>query len=146
MKKGINNKNIAISKLQEKAGMTQGEATAFYNRAYSKALRLVKDYDKTGFNVSKELVASMFYSGKNLFKIDMNNQTVELNIIGKSSGSLKKDMTLVRMDKFFEKYGDSKFLQEAKNEYFKGNISRQEFNLRIKEWKSKHIRYLISGY
>ena len=144
MKKGISSKNIAISKLQEKAAMTRGEAEAFYNRAYAKALRLVKDYDKTGFNVSKELVASMFYNGKNLFKIDMDNQTIELNDIGKQT-SLKKSMTMSRMSEFFEKYGDSKFLIEAREEYFKGNISRKEFNARIKSWKAEHLRYIISG-
>ena len=49
------------------------------------------------------------------------------------------------MDNFFSKYANDKQLQAIKNQYVAGTITRQEFNEKIKDWKSMSQKYLISG-
>ena len=144
--KKINFKQKAITDLIEFNQMTRNQAESYYNRIYQQALRRVRGMDKSGINISREVYASIFYKGTNLFQIDADNQTVRLNTLLKGARNLREELTLSRMSNFFEKYGDVKYIQEQRELYTLGIISRKDFNERIKAWKRTNQKYIISGY
>ena len=88
----------------------------------------------------------MFYQTALTFQID-RNQKVTLNpiIANNYSNNVAQGIALARMENFFDKYKDDKTLQNIKNQYMQGTISRMEFNEKIKDWKATSQRYLISG-
>ena len=50
-----------------------------------------------------------------------------------------------RIDNFFNTYKDDEQLMQIKNLYESGQISKQEFNDLIKDWKRKNQKYMFSG-
>ena len=143
--KRINWRNKAITRLQDDLGMTKQESVTYFNNLYRKALKTTQGH-QTNLNTTKELYASMFYQTALTFQID-SNQKVTLNpiIANNYSKNVAQGIALSRMEHFFDKYKDDKALQNIKNEYLQGTISRLEFNEKIKNWKSTSQRYLISG-
>ena len=141
--KKINFRNKAISRLQEDLGLTREESVSYYNRVYRNALKQTGGHQE-GLNVTREVYASMFYQTASTFQIGPN-QTITLNPIVKQS-DIKKGMTLVRMNNFFEKWEtQSEYIAELKQQYLSGKITNKELNERIKVWKSRSSKYLISG-
>lgn len=145
MKKRINWRSKAISRLQDDLGMSKEQSVTYFNNLYRKALKTTQGH-QTNLNTTKELYASMFYRSALTFQID-RNQKVTLNpiIANKYSNNVAQGITLARMENFFDKYKDDNQLQSIKNQYLQGSISRLEFNEKIKNWKSTSQRYLISG-
>lgn len=141
--KKINFRNKAISRLQEDLGLTREESESYYNRVYRSALKQTGGRQE-GLNVTREVYASMFYQTASTFQIGPN-QTITLNPIVQRT-SIKQGMTMVRMNNFFEKWeGQSDYIAELKQQYLTGKITNKELNERIKVWKSRSAKYLISG-
>lgn len=141
--KKINFRNKAISRLQEDLGLTREESESYYNRVYRSALKQTGGRQE-GLNVTRELYASMFYHTASTFQIGPN-QTITLNPIIQGT-SIKEGMTMVRMKNFFEKWeNQSDYIAELKQQYLTGKITNKELNERIKVWKSRSAKYLISG-
>ena len=141
--KKINFRNRAISRLQEDLGMTKEASISYYNRIYRNALKQTGGHQKE-LNVTREVFASMFYETASTFQIGPN-QTITLNPIIKNTADISKGIAFARMDNFFNKYSDDKQLQNIKQAYENGKISKKEFNEKIKEWKATTHKYLISG-
>lgn len=143
MKKRVNYKALAVERLIDSTGMTRESAITYYNRQYKSALASVKGMHK-GLNVSREVFGSLFYQTVNTFTIDANHK-LQLNTIYTGSSNLALDISMNRMSNFFDKYKDDTVLQNIKNQYQSGQISRHEFNQKIQKWKDTSQRYLISG-
>lgn len=141
--KKINFRNKAISRLQEDLGLTREESESYYNRVYRSALKQTGGRQE-GLNVTREVYASMFYQTASTFQIGPN-QTITLNPIIQGT-SIRQGMTMVRMNNFFEKWeNQSGYIAELKQQYLTGKITNKELNERIKVWKSRSAKYLISG-
>ena len=141
---GKNWRTQTIAKLQERRGMSETQAVSYYNQVYRLALKETSGKVK-GMKVSREIYASLFYQGEQLFTIDNDGTSVVLNPIAKGSKNVEETMRLARMNKFFDKYGKSEYLKEVLAEYNSGNIDKEEFNEKIKAFKKYNIKYLISG-
>lgn len=143
--KRINWKQKAINKLTDPdvIGMTHDEAVTYYNRVYRNALKAIGGKQKD-FKVSREVYATLFYRGTNVFQLGYN-QSITLNPIITDTTDVKKDVTMARMEAFFDKYKDSKYIKETKQLYESGEIDQKEFNERIKYFKNYNPKFLISG-
>lgn len=137
----LNWKTLAINKLQDSWGFNEAEAIAFYNKVYRKALAEVGGKQKN-LKISREIYGSLFFRGEQVFQIDNAGTKVEMNPILNTTRDLETSLRLSRMKAFFDKYGDSKYLQGTINEYQKGNISKEEFNSQIKAFKKYSTKYL----
>ena len=142
----MNYRQKSISALTE-SGMTTQEATSYYNRIYNQALRSANRSVRGNLNVARELYVNMFVESKaeSVFQIDYKNNRVVLNELFRDSRDIAFEKTLFNMKGFYEKFKDSPALQRIFNEYKTGNLSRSDFNARIKEWKKLNIKYMISG-
>ena len=142
MKKKINFKAKSIEALMY-MGMSKAEAETYFNRQYRSALASTRGLNRN-INVTKELYASMFYATANTFTIDSDHKYT-LNKIYQGSSNLSADITMSRMNEFFNKYSGDKELMNIRQEYKSGNITRKEFNEKISTCKSTNVKYLISG-
>ena len=142
----MNYRQKSISALTE-SGMTTQEATSYYNRIYNQALRSANRSVRGNLNVARELYVNMFVESKaeSVFQIDYKNNRVVLNELFRDSRDIAFEKTLFNMKGFYEKFKDSPALQRIFNEYKTGNLSRSDFNARIKEWKKLNIKYMVSG-
>ena len=141
--KRVNWRSKAISRLQADLGMTKEESQYYYNRVYRNALKATGGR-QTGLSVAREVYSSMFYQTASTFQIGPK-QTITLNPIIQQS-DIQKGMTMVRMNNFFEKWEtQSDYIAEIKQQYLSGKITNKELNERIKVWKSRSSKYLISG-
>ena len=143
MNKRINYRALTIKRLQDDLGLSKEYATNYYNRAYTSALASVKGNHK-GMNVAREVYGSLFYQSVNTFELEGGGRLV-LNEIYQKSKNIPADVLLKKMEGFMEKYEDSKFIQEARESFASGKITRRQFNERIKTFKTYNVRYLISG-
>lgn len=143
MNKRINYRALTIKRLQDDLGLSKEYAINYYNRAYTSALASVKGNHK-GMNVAREVYGSLFYQSVNTFELEGGGRLV-LNEIYQKSKNIPADVLLKKMEGFMEKYGDSKFIQEARESFASGKITRKQFNERIKTFKAYNVRYLISG-
>ena len=141
--KRVNYRDLTIRRLQDDLGLSKEYATNYYNRAYTSALASVKGKHK-GMNVAREVYGSLFYQTVNTFELSGGGRLV-LNEIYEGSTNIPASITLKKMEGFMQKYGESKFLQEAVQEYKSNKISRKTFNERIKAFKTYSVKYLISG-
>lgn len=140
----INWKTKTIEELQHRMGMTETQATSYYNRIYSQARQAIGGKQKN-MKISREIYGSLFYQGEQVFQIDNSGTNVELNPIAKGTKNIEETMRLARMENFFSAYGDSKYLKDLFTQYRSGTISRKEFNAGIKTFKKYNVKYLISG-
>ena len=142
----LNYRQKSITALTE-SGMTTQEATSYYNRIYSQALRSANKSVRQNLNVARELYVNMFIEKKaeSVFQIDYKNNRVVLNELFRDSRDIAFEKTLFNMKGFYEKFKDSPALQRIFNEYRSGAITRSEFNANVKEWKKLNIKYMISG-
>lgn len=140
--KSINFKSLTIDRLQD-AGMTPKQAISYYNKVYQSALSEVGKHQK-GTNVAREVYASLFYQGEQTFTLT-DGQKLKLNPIVESASSVTTGITLNKMQGFFEKYGDSPFIQETFEKFRSGKMSIKEFNQTIKTYKTHNVKYLQSG-
>ena len=142
----MNYRQKSITALTE-SGMTTQEATSYYNRIYNQALRSANRSVRGNLNVARELYVNMFVESKaeSVFQIDYKNNRVILNELFRDSRDIAFEKTLFNMKGFYEKFKDSPALQRIFNEYKTGNLSRSDFNARIKEWKKLNIKYMVSG-
>ena len=82
----MNYRQKSITALTE-SGMTTQEATSYYNRIYSQALRSANRSIRQNLNVARELYVNMFIEKKaeSVFQIDYKNNRVVLNELFRDS-------------------------------------------------------------
>ena len=112
----INWKTKTIEELQHRRGMTETEATSYYNRVYSQARQAIGGKQKN-MKISREIYGSLFYQGEQVFQIDNSGTNIELNPIAKGTKNIEETMRLARMENFFNAYGDSKYLKDLFTQY-----------------------------
>ena len=140
----MNWKQRTIDELMAAKGMTETQATTFYNRVYKMALKSVGGKQKN-LKISRELYTSMFFQGEQIFTIDNAGTKIEINPILEGSTDIEKTLRLDRMQGFFRTYGESEYLATLRQEYMSGNMTKAEFNAHIKAFKKYNVKYLKSG-
>ena len=141
--KRINYRSKTIERLIESTGVDRATATTEYNRYYRSALAEA-GAGKKGINTAREVYASLFYTGENIFHIE--GKKLVLNELLKGETSIGYEQTMFRMADLYNKFAkDSPALQKIFQEYKEGKISKSEFNANIKDWKKLNIKYMISG-
>ena len=145
----FNYRQKTITALQD-SGMTPQQATSFYNRIYSQALKVIDKSTRGNFNVARELyiymnVEGYASSGKSVIEIDYEKNKVVLNELFKGAKDIGFEKTMFVMEDLYEKFKDSPALRRIFQDFRDGKISRSEFNTKIKEWKKLNIKYMISG-
>lgn len=141
--KRINYRAKTIEKIMESEGLDLQSATTQYNRYYRSALAEA-DKGKKGMNTAREVYASLYYQGQQVFHIEGNKLVI--NELFKGETDIKFEQTMFRMKSLYTKFAsESPALQKIFQDYKTGKISRTEFNTSIKNWKQKNIKYFISG-
>ena len=143
-------KRLTIAKIMENKQLfgveTQQEAISLQSKLYQQAIRRIRKQYRGELNVTREVYAAMFYSNKaNLFQVSSDNKSIQLNTIYQTSSNLSISMGIARMTEFFTKYSDDPQLMQIKYLYESSQISRQDFNELIKDWKRKNQKYMFSG-
>lgn len=122
------------------------EAASLQSKLYQQAMRRIKGMTRGQINVAREVYAAMFWKNDvNIFQVAKDNKSLNLNKIYSSSSNLGISLGLARMDNFFNTYKDDPQLMQIKYLYESSQISRQEFNDLIKDWKRKNQKYMFSG-
>ena len=115
-------KKLGIEELQYRYGFERNIAEHYWENAYRQALRRARKAGvTTNFNVSREVYASAFYQGSQLFNISFANVSPSVNIASEFSSvdNLEKAFTEKRLENMAKKYKeDDKLLQR----YKKGKI------------------------
>lgn len=96
------------------------------------------------FNVSREVYASAFYQGSQLFNISFANISPSVNIASEFSSvdNLEKAFTEKRFENMAKKYKEvDKLLQR----YKKGKISYTTFRDKIKQFRDTNREYQKAG-
>lgn len=141
---------MTIAKIMENKELfgvkTQQEAISLQSKLYQQAIRRVKKQFRGELNVTREVYGAMFWDNKaNLFQVSSDNKSIKLNSIYQTSSNLSISVGIARMTEFFIKYSDDPNLMRIKELYESGQISKQEFNDLIKDWKRKNQKYMFSG-
>ena len=141
--KRINYRSLTIAKIMESEGLDLPSATTQYNRYYRSALAEA-GAGKKGINTAREVYASLYYQGTQIFHTEGNK--LVLNELFKDETNIKYEQTMFRMKELYTKFAeDSPALKKIFQDYKSGKIDRHTFNVSIKDWKQKNIKYFISG-
>ena len=138
-------KKLGIEELQYRYGYERNIAEHYWENAYRQALRRARKAGvTTNFNVSREVYASAFYQGSQLFNISFANISPSVNIASEFSGvdNLERAFTEKRFENMAKKYKEvDKLLQR----YKKGKISYATFRDKIKQFRDTNREYQKAG-
>lgn len=138
-------KKLGIEELQYRYGFERNIAEHYWENAYRKALRCARKAGVTkNFNVSREVYASSFYQGSQLFNINFTSLSPSVNIASEFSSvdNLEKAFTEKRFENMAKKYKEvDKLLQR----YKKGKISYATFRDKIKQFRDTNREYQKAG-
>ena len=138
-------KKLGIEELQYRYGFERNIAEHYWENAYRQALRRARKAGLTkNFNVSREVYASAFYQGSQLFNISFANISPSVNIASEFSrvDDLEKAFTEKRFENMAKKYKEvDKLLQR----YKKGKISYATFRDKIKQFRDTNREYQKAG-
>lgn len=138
-------KNLGIEELQHRYGFERNIAEHYWENTYRQALRRARKAGvTTNFNVSREVYASAFYQGSQLFNISFANLSPSVNIASEFSSvdNLEKAFTEKRFENMGKKYKEvNKILQR----YKKGKISYATFRDKIKQFRDTNREYQKAG-
>ena len=138
-------KKLGIEELQYRYGFERNIAEHYWENAYRQALRMARKAGvTTNFNVSREVYASAFYQGSQLFNISFANLSPSVNIASEFSNveNLEKAFTEKRFENMAKKYKEvDKLLQR----YKKGKISYATFRDKIKQFRDTNREYQKAG-
>ena len=141
--KRINYRAKTIERIMESEGLDLQSATTQYNRYYRTALAQA-GAGKKGINTAREVYASLYYQGQQVFHIEGNKLVI--NEIFKDETDIRYEQTVFRMKELYNKFAnDSPELKKIFQDYKSGKIDRTTFNISIKDWKQKNVKYFISG-
>lgn len=138
-------RKLGIEELQARYGYDRNMAEKQWENAYRKALRRARKAGVgTDFNVAREVYSSTFYRGSQLFDINFNDFSPNVNIAEEYANvdDLEKAFTERRFKNMATKYKDvNKWL----NQYKRGRISYQTFRERVKNFRDKNLEYQRAG-
>lgn len=138
-------KKLGIEELQYRYGYERNIAEHYWENAYRKALHRARKAGVTkNFNVSREVYASTFYQGSQLFNISFADISPSVNIASEFSNvdDLEKAFTEKRFENMAKKYKEvDKLLQR----YKKGKISYVTFLEKIKYFRDTNREYQKAG-
>lgn len=138
-------RKLGIEELQARYGYEQNIAEHIWENAYRKALRRARKSGVTSnFNVSREVYASAFYRGSQLFNIKMSDITPTVKIADEFTNvdDLEKAFTEKRFENMAKKYKKvNKYLQQ----YKRGKISYDTFRNKIQKFRDTNREYQKSG-
>ena len=138
-------KKLGIEELQYRYGYERNIAEHYWENAYRQALRRARKAGvTTNFNVSREVYASAFYQGSQLFNISFANVSPSVNIASEFNGveNLERAFTEKRFENMAKKYKEvDKLLQR----YKKGKISYATFRDKIKQFRDTNREYQKAG-
>ena len=138
-------KKLGIEELQYRYGFERNIAEHYWENAYRQALRRARNSGVTkNFNVSREVYASAFYQGSQLFNISFANVSPSVNIASEFSNveNLERAFTEKRFENMAKKYKDvDKLLQR----YKKGTISYATFRDKIQQFRDTNREYQKAG-
>ena len=138
-------KKLGIEELQYRYGYERNIAEHYWENAYRQALRRARKSGVTkNFNVSREVYASAFYQGSQLFNISFANISPSVNIASEFNGvdNLERALTEKRFENMAKKYKEvDKLLQR----YKKGKISYATFRDKIKQFRDTNREYQKAG-
>lgn len=143
--KRISWKKLGIEELQYRYGYDRNMAELQWNRMYRKGLRQVrKGADTKELNISRELYASTFYGGTQLFNVKVNDIRSDLQIATEfaDTENIEKAFIEERFKNMATKYSD---VAKLLDRYKKGKISYNTFKERIREFKDTNREYQKSG-
>ena len=138
-------KKLGIEELQYRYGFDRNIAEHYWENAYRQALRRARKAGVTkNFNVSREVYASSFYQGSQLFNISFANLSPSVNIASEFSrvDDLEKAFTEKRFENMAKKYKEVDKLLER---YKKGKISYATFRDKIKQFRDTNREYQKAG-
>ena len=111
-------KKLGIEELQYRYGFERNIAEHYWENAYRQALRRARKSGVTkNFNVSREVYASAFYQGSQLFNISFASLSPSVNIASEFSNvdNLEKALTEKRFENMAKKYKEvDKLLQRSR--------------------------------
>lgn len=137
-------KKLGIEQLQVRFGYSAELANILWERSYRKALRRARGEGVgTDFNISRETYSSLFYRGSQLFEIDIDDISPQVQIAEEFQGQdLEKAFTTKRFEHMAEKYSEvNDYLQQ----YKAGQISYKEFRSKIKTFRDTNSEYQKAG-
>ena len=138
-------KKLGIEALQYRYGFERNIAEQYWDNAYRQELhRAQKEGVTKNFNVSREVYASSFYQGSQLFNISFANISPSVNIASEFSrvDDLEKAFTEKRFENMAKKYKEVNKLLER---YKKGKISYSTFRDKIKQFRDTNREYQKAG-
>lgn len=138
-------KKLGIEELQYRYGFERNIAEHYWENAYRQALRRARKAGvTTNFNVSREVYASAFYQGSQLFNISFANLSPTVNIASEFSSvdNLEKAFMEKRFENMAKKY---KEVDRLLQRYKKGKISYATFHDKIKQFRDTNREYQKAG-
>ncbi|MBO7693995.1 MAG: hypothetical protein J6T10_15355 [Methanobrevibacter sp.] len=137
-------RKLGIEELQVRYGYSPELANILWERAYRKALRKARiEGVGTDFNISREVYASTFYNGSQLFEIDVQEISPLVNIAEQFKGQdIEKAFTEARFGNMAKKYGE---VQDYLEQYKSGQISYKQFRAKVKMFRDSNIEYQKAG-
>ena len=138
-------KKLGIEELQYRYGFDRNIAEHYWENAYRQALRRARKAGVTkNFNVSREVYASSFYQGSQLFDISFANISPSVNIASEFSrvDDLEKAFTEKRFENMAKKYKEGDKLVQR---YEKGKISYATFGDKIEQCRDTNGGYQKAG-
>ena len=135
---------LGIQELQARYGYSKQLAETLWERAYRKALRRARSSGVgTDFNVAREVYASTFYRGSQLFEVDVTEISPIVEIADEFKGQdIEKAFTEKRFEHMAQKYTE---VEEYLRQYKNGQISYKEFRERIKIFRDTNTEYQKAG-
>ena len=142
--KKLNWRKLGIEELQVRYGMEKELAEMMWERAYRKALRRARTEGVgTDFNISREVYASTFYRGSQLFEVDVEDISPFVSIADEFKGQdIEKAFTEKRFGNMAKKYSE---VADYLEEYKSGKITYKQFRSKIKTFRDSNIEYQKAG-
>lgn len=137
-------RKLGIQELQARYGYERPLAETIWERAYRKALRRARSSGVgTDFNVAREVYASTFYRGSQLFNINVTDISPIVNIADEFRGQdIEKAFTEKRFENMAKKYS---VVNEALEKYKKGEMDYKHFRIFIKKFRDTDTEYQKAG-
>lgn len=137
-------RKLGIEELQYRYNMSKNMAETFWESAYRKSLRRARRQGVTAnVNISREVYSSTFYRGTNLFDINFDEISPDVDISKEFTNvdNLESAFVTERFRNMGVKYEE---VQELLNAYRKGEMSYSTFLDTIRKFKKTNREYLSS--
>lgn len=137
-------KKLGIEELQVRYGYDKELANILWEREYRKALRTARKQGVgTDFNISREVYASTFFQGTQLFEVNVDDISPKVQITPEFQGQdIERAFTTARFEHMAQKYEEVNTYLQA---YRSGNISYKAFREKVKLFRDTNAEYQKAG-